>query len=53
MKEKSLACLLWVALFLIMAIGCGLCSYKNHVLAFYAIGFVCLARIMWWSDGKE
>ena len=53
MKKRSIACLIWVAVFLLLAIGCGIAGYNNGILGYYSIGFVALAWQIWKSEGYE
>lgn len=53
MKERSFACLMWIAFFVLLAIGCALCSRKNHALGFYAVGSVAIAVALWKSEGVK
>lgn len=50
MKKKSIAGWMFIAVFTLLGIGCVASMMWNKVLAFYAVGFFCLAWMLYRSD---
>ena len=50
MKKKSVVGWMFIAVFTLLGIGCVASMMWNKVLAFYAVGFFCLAWMLYRSD---